>query len=50
MSRVKSHDSRWGDLETKKEGSEVPCCEKRQDDGSESESQRIEAAYFLGQI
>jgi hypothetical protein len=37
-------------LVTKKEGSEVPCCGKRQDGCSESESQKMEAAYVLGQI
>ena len=34
----------------KKEGSEVPCCGKRQDGCSESESWRMEAAFILGQI
>lgn len=28
-------------------GSEVPCCEKRQDDCSEAESQRVKDACFL---
>jgi hypothetical protein len=46
----KSRELKGRNIETKKEGSEVPCCGKRQDDCSESESCRMEAAYILGQI
>ena len=42
-------DSSMETLKQRK-GSEVLCCGKRQESCIESESQRMEAAYILGQI
>jgi hypothetical protein len=46
----KSCELKPGNLKIKKEASEVLCCGKKHDSCSESENQRMEASYILGQI